>query len=99
MQFAGNNPFLAKYMCYFPLGVKRLYVYKEKKPKQHYKKYYDLQVDLLGFQNLENSTIHIEKENMSTIVRVLLYDAIPSSEFEIFYIEIEWLKQNANDCK
>ncbi len=57
MQFARDNPILAEYTGYIPSSVKCLHVYKEKKLKQHYKKYYDLQVELLGFQNLENSTI------------------------------------------
>jgi hypothetical protein len=53
----------------------------------------------LGFQNLENSTILIEKENVFAIVGVLLYHAIPSSELEIFYNEAKWLETNANDYK
>jgi hypothetical protein len=88
MQFARNNPCLAKYMGYLPLGVKCLHIYKEKKTKHYYKKYYDFQIELLCFQNLENSTIFSEKENMFTIVRVLLYDVIPLSELEILYNEL-----------
>jgi hypothetical protein len=49
---------------------------------------------LLGFQNLKYSTILVEKENMFVVVEVLLYDAIPSNEFETFYNEA-----NANECK
>jgi hypothetical protein len=45
---------------------------------------------LLGFQHLENSTIFIEKENMSTIDAILLYDAIPSCELDNFFNELEW---------
>jgi hypothetical protein len=67
--------------------------------KKHYEKYYDVQVELLGFQNLQNSTILIEKEIVFTIVGVLLYHAIPSSELEILYNEAKSLETNANDCK
>jgi hypothetical protein len=79
--------------------VKFLHIYKDKKPRQHYTKNYDCQVEFLGFQNLENSTIFVEKENMSAIGGVLLYNAIPSCEFDEIYKEAKWLETNASECK
>ncbi len=87
MQFAGNNIVLVEYMGYLQWGVKCLHIYNKKNAKQHYKKYYDLQVELLGFQNLENSIILIEKGNMFIIAMVLLCDVILSNELETFYNE------------
>jgi len=52
-----------------------------------------VQVELLGFQNLQNSTILIEKKIVFTIVGVLLYHAIPSSELKILYNEAKSLEQ------
>jgi lipopolysaccharide biosynthesis glycosyltransferase len=79
--------------------VKFLHIYKDKKPWQHYTKNYDFQVEFLGFQNLENSLIVIEKENMSAIGGVLLYNAIPSCELDEIYKEAKWLETNANESK
>jgi hypothetical protein len=62
VEFGGANPFLAKYMSYFPSNVKCLHIFKDKKPRQHYMKKYDFQAKLFSFQILENSTICIEKK-------------------------------------
>ncbi len=59
----------------------------------------DLQVKLLSFQNLENLTVFIEKQNMSTIARVLLHNVISSYELDELYKEAKWLERNANEYK
>jgi hypothetical protein len=46
-----------------------------------------------------NSTILIEKENMSASSAFLLYDAISSCELDELSIELKWLDTNANECK
>jgi hypothetical protein len=51
-------------------------VFREKKPKDHYFKHYNLQLHALQFQNLQISTVLMEKENMFFITRVLLHDVI-----------------------
>ncbi len=79
--------------------MKFLHIFKDKKPRQHYTKNYDFQVELLGFQNLENSTVLIEKENMPATIGILLYNSIPSCELDELYKEVEWLETNASECK
>lgn len=41
----------------------------------------------------------IEKENMFSVVGVLLYDAIPCNDLKDFCKEAAWLDLNANECK
>jgi len=41
-----------------PSNVNFLHICKDTKPKKHYMKNYDFQVELLGFQNLENLKLH-----------------------------------------
>jgi hypothetical protein len=53
----------------------------------------------LGFQNLENSTVHIENENTPATTGILLYNSIPSCELDELYKEVEWLETNASECK
>jgi hypothetical protein len=74
-------------------------VFREKKPKDHYFKHYDLQLHALQFQNLQTSTVLIEKENMFFVVGVLLYDANPCNDLKNLCKEAAWLDLNANECK
>jgi hypothetical protein len=48
---------------------------------------------------LENLTVFIEKQNMSTIARVLLHNVISSYELDELYKEAKWLERNANEYK
>ncbi len=84
---------------YLPLGLEYLNVFREKKPKDHYFKRYDLQLHALQFQNLQTSTVLIEKENMFSVAGVLLYDAIPCNDLKDLCKEAAWLDLNANECK
>ncbi len=74
-------------------------MFREKKPKDHYFKHYDLQLHALQFQNLQTSTILMEKENMFSVVGMSLYDAIPCIDLEDLCKEAAWLDLNANECK
>ncbi len=74
-------------------------MFKEKKPKVHYFKHYDLQLHALQFQNLQTSTILIEKKKMFSVAGVLLYDAIPCNDLKDLCKEAAWLDLNANECK
>jgi hypothetical protein len=82
---------------YLPFRLAYLIVSREKKPKDHYVKHYDLQ--LQAFQNLQTSTILIEKKYIFSIVRVLLYDAIPCIDLKNLCKEGTWLDLNANEYK
>jgi hypothetical protein len=84
---------------YLPPGLEYLNVFREKKPKDHYSKHYDLQLHALQFQNLQTSTALIEKENMFSVAGVLLYDAIPCNDLKDLCKEAAWLDLNANECK
>jgi hypothetical protein len=48
----------------------------------HYFKHYDIQLHALQFQNLQTSTILVEKIYMFSIIGVLLYDAIPCTDLK-----------------
>jgi hypothetical protein len=74
-------------------------VFREKKPKDHYFKHYDLQLHALKFQNVQTSIVLMEKENMFFIAGVLLYDVIPCIDLEHLCKEATWLDLNANECK
>ncbi len=74
-------------------------MFREKKPKDHYFKHYDLQLHALQFQNLQTSTVLMEKENMFSVVGLLLYDAIPCIDLEDLYKEAASLDLNTNECK
>ncbi len=54
-----------------------LSVFREKKPKDHHFKHYDHQLHALQYQNLQIFTVSMEKKKMFSIVKLLLYDAIP----------------------
>jgi hypothetical protein len=74
-------------------------VFREEKLKDHYFKQNDLQLQALQFQNLQTSTILIKKKYIFSIVRVLLYDAIPCIDLKNLCKEAAWLDLNANECK
>ncbi len=84
---------------YLTPGLVHLNVFKEKKPKDHYFKHYNLQLHALKFQNLQTSTVLMEKENMFSTIGVLLYDAIPCTDLKDLCKEAAWLDLNANECK
>jgi hypothetical protein len=84
---------------YLPHGLVYLNVFREKKPKDHYFKHCDRQLHALQFQNLQTSTILMEKENMFFVVGVLLYDGIPCIDLEDLCKEVAWLDLNVNECK
>jgi hypothetical protein len=94
-----KNQIFSDLKNYLPLGLEYLNVFREKKPKDHYFKHYDLQLHALQFQNLQTSTILIEKENMFSVAGVLLYDAIPCNDLNDLCKEATWLDLNANECK
>ncbi len=71
-------------------------MFKENKPKDHYFKHYDLQLHALQFQNLQTSTILMEKEYMFSIARVLLYDVIPCTYLKDLCKESDECKQGPN---
>jgi hypothetical protein len=83
---------------YLPPGLEYLNVFRDKKPKDHYFKHYDLQLHALQHQNLQTSTVLIEKENMCSVAKVLLYDAIPCINLEDLCKEGAWLDLNVNEC-
>jgi hypothetical protein len=94
-----KNQKISNWKNYLPPGLEYLNVFKEKKPKDHYFKNYDLQLHALQFQNLQTSTVLIEKENMFSVAGVLLYDAIPCNDLKDLCEEAAWLDLNANECK
>ncbi len=77
-----TNQKISDWKNYLPLGLEYLNVFREKKPKDHYFKHYDLQLHALQFQNLQTSTVLIEKENMFFVAGVLLYDAISCNDLK-----------------
>jgi hypothetical protein len=99
VQCGEKNQIFSDWKNYLPPRLEYLNVFREKKPKYHYFKHYDLQLHALQFQNLQTLTVLVEKENMFSVVGVLLYDAIPCSDLEDLCKEAAWLDLNANECK
>ncbi len=77
-----TNQKISDWKNYLPLGLEYLNVFRDKKPKDHYFKHYDLQLHALQFQNLQTSIVLIEKENMFPVAGVLLYDAISCNDLK-----------------
>jgi hypothetical protein len=60
-----KNQNISDWKNYLPPRLTYLIVFKEKKPKDHYFKHYDFQLQTLQFQNLQTSTVLInEKKNL-----------------------------------
>jgi hypothetical protein len=99
VQCDGKNQIFSDWKNYLPFGLEYLNVFREKKPKDHYFKHYDLQLHALQFQNLQTSIVLMEKENMFYVARMLLYDVIPCIDLEDLCKEAAWLDLNVNECK
>jgi len=84
---------------HLPPRLEYLIVLKHKKPKDHYFKHYDLQLQALQFQSLQTSIILIENIYIFSIVRVLLDDVIPCIDLKNLCKEATWLDLNVNECK
>ncbi len=88
VQCGEKNQKISDWKNYLPHGLEYLNVFREKKPKDHYFKHYDLQLHALQYQNLQPSIVLIEKKNMCSVAGVLLYDAIPCIDLEDLCKEI-----------
>jgi hypothetical protein len=61
-QCGEKNQIFSNWKSYLPLGLAYLNVFREKNLKDHYFKHYDLQLHALQFQNLQISTILMERK-------------------------------------
>jgi len=96
---AKKNQFFSDWKNYLLVGLAYLNVFREKKPKDHYFKHYNLQLHALQFQNLQTSIVLMDGENMFSIARVFSYDVIPCTNLKDLCKEATWLDLNVNECK